>query len=81
MGYRRMNITLPEPLAKKLDKLDNKSAFIARAVVERLEALRKAEFRRRLIQGYKEAANDPAERRLTRELDGAAGGILENDDW
>lgn len=54
-----MNITLPEPLAKRLDKVANKSAFIARAVAGRMAALEKAEFRRRLIKDYREAAHDP----------------------
>jgi len=80
-----MNITLPEPLAKKLDKLDNKSAFIARAVGARLEALKKAEFRRRLIQGYRDAMSDPEyvreELKLIREMDGVAGEILDDDEW
>ncbi|OGS01345.1 MAG: hypothetical protein A2V88_17790 [Elusimicrobia bacterium RBG_16_66_12] len=85
MGYRRMNITLPEPLAKRLDKVANKSAFIARAVAGRMAALEKAEFRRRLIQDYREAANDPEflkdERQFILEGDSVIGDGLEKEDW
>ena len=85
MGYRRMNITLPEPLAKRLDKVANKSAFIARAVSGRMAALEKAEFRRKLIQGYREAANDPEyikeELEMIREMEGSIGDGLEDDEW
>ena len=53
-----MNITLPQPVVKKLAKVPNKSEFIARAVLERFQALKRDDFRRRLIEGYKEAARD-----------------------
>lgn len=53
-----MNITLPRPVVKRLAKVSNKSEFIARAVVERFKAIEKDEFRRRLIEGYKEAARN-----------------------
>jgi len=51
-----MNITLPQKVVKKLAKVPNKSEFIALAVVERFKTLEKDDFRRRLIEGYKEAA-------------------------
>lgn len=55
-----MNITLPDALVKKLEKAtDNKSAFIARAIRERLEALKKADFEKRLDEGYRELARHP----------------------
>jgi metal-responsive CopG/Arc/MetJ family transcriptional regulator len=55
-----MNITLPDSLVKKLEKAtDNKSAFIARAVRERLEAIKKEDFHRRLEESYREAAKHP----------------------
>lgn len=80
-----MNITLPEPLAKKMDKLENKSAFIARALVERLKALEKSEKRRTLVQGYRDAMSDPEyvreELKLIREMDGVAAEILDDDEW
>lgn len=51
-----MNITLPQPVAKKLAKVANKSEFIALALIERFKALEKDDFRRRLIEDYKYAA-------------------------
>jgi hypothetical protein len=51
-----MNITLPQTVVKKLASIPNKSEFIALAVVERFKMLEKDDFRRRLIEGYKEAA-------------------------
>ena len=51
-----MNITLPRPVVKKLAKVPNKSEFIALALIERFKALEKDDFRRRLIEDYKEAA-------------------------
>jgi hypothetical protein len=60
MKYRRMNITLPEPVAKELSKaVSNKSAFIARAVTERLGTLRKLARRRELLEGYRYIAAHP----------------------
>ncbi len=59
MKYRRMNITLPEPVAKDLAKISNRSAFIARAVAERLGTLRKAARRRELLEGYRYIAKHP----------------------
>ena len=55
-----MNITLPDSLVKQLEKAaDNKSAFIARAVTERLGTLKKAARRRQLLEGYRYAAEHP----------------------
>jgi len=56
-----MNITLPEPLAKRLDKVANKSAFVARAVLERFKSLREEELERRLAADYRHAAAHPEE--------------------
>ena len=53
-----MNITLPQPVVKKLAKISNKSEFIAVALLERFKAIDKDEFRRRLIEDYKAAARD-----------------------
>jgi hypothetical protein len=55
-----MNITLPEPVAKELTKnVSNRSAFIARAVTERLGTLRKAARRRELLESYRYVAKHP----------------------
>ena len=58
MKYKRMNITLPQPVVKKLAKISNKSEFIAIALNERFKVLERDEFRRRLIEDYKAAARD-----------------------
>jgi hypothetical protein len=56
-----MNITLPEPVANELTKakISNKSAFIARAVTERLGTLRKIARRRELLESYRFVAKHP----------------------
>lgn len=55
-----MNITLPASLVKRLEKAtDNKSAFIARAIADRLAAMAKEEFQKRLEDSYREAAKHP----------------------
>jgi hypothetical protein len=55
-----MNITLPETLVKKMEKAtDNKSAFIARAIADRLAALKKEDRRRLLLEDYKWVAKHP----------------------
>jgi hypothetical protein len=54
-----MNITLPVNVAKDLEKISNRSAFIARAVTERLGTLRKAARRRALLEGYRYAEKHP----------------------
>lgn len=53
-----MNITLPQPVVKKLAKVSNKSEFIALALLERFKALERDDFQRRLIEDYKEAARE-----------------------
>lgn len=85
MAYTRMNITVPDSVAKRLAKVPNKSAFIARAVVERFAALAREERRVRLLKAYRDASEDPAymaaERRLTRELAGSDADGVGGDDW
>lgn len=55
-----MNITLPQDLLRKLEKAtDNKSAFIARAISDRLAKLKDEDFERRLEESYREAARHP----------------------
>jgi len=50
---RRLNITIPEDIAKKLDKISNKSKFIARVVDEKLHEMENEELDRILAEGYK----------------------------
>lgn len=50
---RRLNITIPESVAKKMDKIPNKSRFIAEAVEERLRRMEKEKLGKLLGEGYK----------------------------
>ncbi|GAG64889.1 unnamed protein product [marine sediment metagenome] len=50
---KRLNITLPEDLIKKMGNLPNKSHFIAEALKEKLERIKREKLDRRLIEGYK----------------------------
>jgi hypothetical protein len=50
---RRLNITIPEDVAKRLDNVRNKSKFISDAVREKLEKLEKEKLEKLLAEGYK----------------------------
>lgn len=55
-----MNITLPQILVKQMEKATtNKSAFIARAIGERLAALKKEDRRQQLLEDYRWVAKHP----------------------
>ena len=49
---KRLNITIPEDIAKKLNKISNKSKFIAEAVKEKLEKLEMQQLEKILAEGY-----------------------------
>jgi len=49
----RMNITMPEEVVKKLEKVKNKSRFIAEAVKEKMHNDEKKKLKGELIEGYK----------------------------
>ena len=56
MNAVRMNITLPEELAQKLDELaghKKKSQFIAEALRQKMEQLQNAQLQSLLEEGYK----------------------------
>lgn len=50
---KRLNITLPEDLVKELENIPNKSRFIAEALRERLEKIKRQKLDELLIKGYK----------------------------
>jgi len=52
----RLNITMPEDLAGELDRISNKSRFIAQALREKLEREKKKKLERLLIEGYQKVA-------------------------
>ena len=56
MSVARMNITIPEDLAHKLNRLigsRNKSQFIAEALKERIEKIQYKEIQKAFEEGYK----------------------------
>jgi metal-responsive CopG/Arc/MetJ family transcriptional regulator len=56
MSVVRMNITIPEDLAHKLNRLigsRKKSQFIAEALKERIEKIQHKELQKALEEGYK----------------------------
>ncbi len=50
---RRLNITIPEDVAKELDKVPNKSKFIAQAVLEKIKRIKKEKLIEKLKEGYR----------------------------
>ena len=66
----RMNITIPDDVAKELGHLKNKSRFIAEAVRERFKREQKRRREALLIEGYKSIADE--DKRLGEEWGKAA---------
>jgi len=61
MSVVRMNITLPEELARQIDKLvepKKKSKFIAETLRQRIERIRHEKLQEILIEGYKARKNE-----------------------
>ncbi|OYD17572.1 hypothetical protein CH333_00140 [candidate division WOR-3 bacterium JGI_Cruoil_03_44_89] len=58
---KRLNITLPEDLAQELEAISNKSRFIAEAVKERLERIRREKLDKLLVEGYKATCREDRE--------------------
>ena len=61
MNAVRLNITLPEELARKLDKLAgsrNKSRFIAESLRQRIEEIQNEQLQELLEEGYKSARQE-----------------------
>lgn len=54
----RMNITIPDDVAKELGHLKNKSRFIAEAVRDRFRREQKRRREALLIEGYKKMADE-----------------------
>jgi CopG family transcriptional regulator / antitoxin EndoAI len=53
----RMNITLPEPLAKELEEIAgqrNRSEFIAEALELKIREIRRQRLNKLLVEGYRE---------------------------
>jgi metal-responsive CopG/Arc/MetJ family transcriptional regulator len=75
MNTVRINITLPFEVAQMLEKVKNKSAFIAEAIKERIEREEKATLVRELTQGYK--ARKKEDRELSLDWDTTSGDGLD----
>lgn len=71
----RMNITMPERVARKLSKFKNKSRFIAEAVEERIAVQEKERMEQLLQESYKKAAKEDAI--LMKDWDALAGDGIE----
>ena len=54
----RLNITMPDDLAKQLTHVRNKSGFIAQALREKLQKEKKEKLEHLLIEGYKESREE-----------------------
>jgi Arc/MetJ-type ribon-helix-helix transcriptional regulator len=61
MSTVRMNITIPEPLARKLDRLVSprkKSMFIVKSLEECIHRMERDELKAKLKEGYKERRDE-----------------------
>jgi metal-responsive CopG/Arc/MetJ family transcriptional regulator len=54
---KRLNITLPEKVAEAIEVYQNKSKFIAEAIIEKIEKDKKEKLDALLIEGYKNEYN------------------------
>jgi len=57
---KRLNITLPDDIARKLANKHNKSRFIALALEEKFERERKKKIENLLLEGYKATSKEDA---------------------
>jgi len=58
---KRLNITLPEDIACEIENVSNKSRFIAQALREKLERIKRKKLERLLTEGYKAASQEDKE--------------------
>ncbi len=54
----RLNITLPDEIAKKIANKPNKSHFIAEALKEKIEREKQAQIEHLLLEGYNETSKE-----------------------
>lgn len=50
---KRLNITLPEKVAEAIEGYNNKSKFIAEAIIEKIKKEKKEKLDLLLVEGYK----------------------------
>ena len=70
----RLNITLPEDIARRLRSKPNKSQFIAEVLRERFEQEERERLKRLLIEGYRQRAREVEE--IEKDW-----GPIEVEDW
>ncbi len=61
MNTARLNITLPDDVARILSGVKNKSAYIAEAIRERRQIEEKEKMRKKIEAAYREAAKEDYE--------------------
>lgn len=69
----RLNITLPDEIAKKLADKHNKSRFIAEALKEKLDRERQKRIEHLLLEGYAATAKEDADLHADWEKAGLEG--------
>ena len=69
----RLNITLPNEIARKLADKHNKSRYIAIALEEKLERERKEKIENLLLEGYKETSKEDVKLHANWEKAGLEG--------
>jgi len=74
MNTQRLNITIPKREMARLKDKPNKSAFIAEAIREKLDAEEKLRGEEKLAQAYRQDARE--EKGLLEDWDSAAGDGL-----
>jgi hypothetical protein len=66
---KRLNITLPERVAEAIVTYENKSRFIADAIIEKIEKDKKEKLDILLLEGYKNECN--TDEKTNKEWEGA----------
>ncbi len=54
----RMNITIPDEVAKELRRVKNKSRFIAETLRDKFKAEKRKKMEKILVEGYKQSAKE-----------------------
>ncbi|MCX5894563.1 MAG: hypothetical protein NTZ51_01840 [Proteobacteria bacterium] len=79
MNTARLNITVPEDVAKVLSQVKNKSAYIAEAIREKNHFEKKKKMRKTVGAAYKQAAKDDYE--TYKEWETTLKDGLEDEAW
>ena len=66
---KRLNITLPERVAEAIATYENKSRFIADAIIEKIEKDKKEKLDALLVEGYKSECS--ADKKVNKEWEAA----------